>query len=296
MKRYLITGSNGLLGQKLIEQLSAQSEVEIHATGRGPNRLKNDDFTYYSVDLTQQHEVQKLVENVAPDVLIHGAAMTQVDYCETHREECRAANVDATKYLLEACSPETHFIFISTDFIFDGSHGPLTEEENPNPLNYYGKSKLEAEELVRKIPKWSIVRTILVYGVAQDMSRSNIVLWVKRSLEQEKAIRVVNDQWRTPTLAEDLASGTLLVAEKQATGVFNISGDELMTPYDIAMNTANHFKLNKALISPADAHSFKETAQRPPKTGFDISKARKILGYESHSFSEGLQLVDQQLQ
>ncbi|MEQ8243946.1 sugar nucleotide-binding protein, partial [Fulvivirga sp.] len=182
------------------------------------------------------------------------------------------------------------------DFIFDGSHGPLTEEEAPNPISYYGESKLAAEKLVieSKI-KWSIARTVLVYGIAHDMSRSNIVLWVKNSLEAGKAINVVNDQWRTPTLAEDLAMGCYLIASQSATGIYNISGEELMTPYDIAIKTAEYFQLNKSLISETDGSKFSQPAKRPPKTGFIIDKAKTKLGYSPKSFEEGLRVLASQL-
>ncbi len=187
-------------------------------------------------------------------------------------------------------------VHISTDFIFDGSHGPLDESAKPNPLSYYGASKLAAEEIIKKsMLDWTILRTVLVFGITKDMSRSNIVLWVKKSLEEGKTIQVVNDQWRTPTLAEDLAVGCLLAAKKKARGVFHVSGSEMMTPFDIAIRTAEFFKLDKSLIKPTDSTKFKQPAVRPLKTGFIIDKARKELGYRPHTFEQGLSMVSQQL-
>jgi dTDP-4-dehydrorhamnose reductase len=142
----------------------------------------------------------------------------------------------------------------------------------------------------------AILRTVLVYGVTKDMSRSNIVLWVKKSLEEGKTINVVNDQWRTPTLAEDLAMGCYLAAKNKAKGVYNISGDEMMTPHDIAIATATFFKLDKSLIKEANSSNFKQPAKRPAKTGFVIHKAEKELGYHPHTFVEGLAVVGSQLQ
>ncbi|MEQ9120340.1 NAD(P)-dependent oxidoreductase [Fulvivirga sp.] len=295
--RILITGSNGLLGQKLIKLL-CDEEVEVIATSRGSNRLPNDgQYQYESLDIVNQQQVLDVVSKYKPDVIINTAAMTNVDQCETEKEACWELNVNAVKYLIEACEVTgTHLLHISTDFIFDGSHGPLTEEEAPNPISYYGESKLAAEKLVieSKI-KWSIARTVLVYGIAHDMSRSNIVLWVKNSLEAGKAINVVNDQWRTPTLAEDLAMGCYLIASQSATGIYNISGEELMTPYDIAIKTAEYFQLNKSLISETDGSKFSQPAKRPPKTGFIIDKAKTKLGYSPKSFEEGLRVLASQL-
>jgi dTDP-4-dehydrorhamnose reductase len=127
------------------------------------------------------------------------------------------------------------------------------------------------------------------------MSRSNIVLWVKKNLEVKKAIRVVNDQWRTPTLAEDLAMGCYLAAVKKATGIFNISGKDFITPYHIAIKAADFFKLDKSLIQDVDSTIFKQPAKRPLKTGFIIDKAKKQLGYEPHSFEEGISIMASQL-
>ena len=136
---------------------------------------------------------------------------------------------------------------------------------------------------------------MLVYGVSEDMSRSNIVLWVKKSLEEGKQIQVVNDQWRTPTLAEDLAQACELALKKNATGIFHISGEEMMTPLDIARQTAQFFGLDASLIKPADSSTFTQPARRPPKTGFVITKAKTQLGYQPHSFTQGLALIRDQL-
>jgi dTDP-4-dehydrorhamnose reductase len=136
---------------------------------------------------------------------------------------------------------------------------------------------------------------MLVYGIAHDMSRSNIILWVKNSLEENKHIKVVNDQWRMPTLAEDLATGCILVAEKQEQGIFHISGKDMLTPYDIAIKTADFFHLDKTLIEEVDGSVFTQKAKRPPRTGFILDKAKRVLGYEPVSFEEGLKILDQQL-
>jgi dTDP-4-dehydrorhamnose reductase len=171
------------------------------------------------------------------------------------------------------------------------------ENEPAKPVNYYGESKLAAEELVKKSSTpWAILRTVLVYGITRDMSRSNIVLWVKSSLEQGKKINVVNDQFRTPTLAEDLAVGCYLAATKNAEGIYNISGKDFLSPYEIAIHTARFFELDETLINKADSTTFKQPAKRPLITGFNIEKARKELGYEPHSFIQGIGVIAKQLE
>ncbi|MBS1559363.1 MAG: SDR family oxidoreductase [Bacteroidetes bacterium] len=294
--KILVTGSNGLLGQKLIELISSKPAHHLIATAKAKSVFSHR-VEFYPMDVTSSIQIENVLATTRPEVVIHTAALTQVDQCESEKEKCWLNNVTAVEYLVKACQKiNAHLIHLSTDFIFDGSHGPLDENEKPNPLSYYGESKLAAEKIVQASTiSWSILRTVLVYGVTQDMSRSNIVWWVKKSLEDGKIINVVTDQWRTPTLAEDLATGCYLAALKKAKGIFNISGEEMMTPYDIAMATADFFKLNKSLIQRTDSTRFTQPAKRPAKTGFIIDKAKRELGYQPHSFKEGLSLLAGQL-
>lgn len=296
--KILLTGSNGLLGQKLVHLITSTGRHELIATARGENRLpKEESYKYLSMDITNEKEVMDVIETEQPDVIINTAAMTNVDECETDKENCWKLNVDAVQYLIAATKTTNAFLLhLSTDFIFDGEAGPYREEDTANPVSYYGESKLAAEKLLQESGvDWAIARTVLVYGIAHDMSRSNIILWVKKSLEDGKNINVVDDQWRSPTLAEDLAQGCLLIAEKKAKGIFNISGKDLMTPYEMAIQTADYFELDKALITKTDGSKFKQTAKRPPKTGFILDKAFNVLDYKPHSFKEGIGILAQQL-
>jgi dTDP-4-dehydrorhamnose reductase len=295
--KILVTGSNGLLGQKLTTLLNGQPAVYLIATARGNSTLPIEHGEFQTLDIANQEEVNTVIARSRPDVIIHTAAMTQVDPCELDHDACWKTNVTAVSYLIEAARRyNVHLVHVSTDFIFDGTQELMDETAVPNPVNFYGKSKLEGERLIQEsnIP-WCILRTVLVYGVTQDMSRSNIVTWVKSSLEQSKTINVVNDQWRTPTLAEDLASGCYLAATKRATGIFNISGKDYMSVHAMATRTAGFFGLDQSLIKETDSARFTQPARRPLKTGFILEKARRVLGYEPHSFEEGLSIVASQL-
>lgn len=297
--KILITGSNGLLGQKLVKLLTKEPDIQVIATARGEDRLpeRYGQHEYHSLDITDEEAVAEVFAKYTPDVVINTAAMTDVDQCEGEQELCWKLNVEAIKNIIHSCEAcGAHLIHCSTDFIFDGSHGPLDENEKPAPVNFYGKSKLAAEELIiNSNISWAIARTVLVYGIAHDMSRSNIILWVKKSLESGQEIHVVNDQWRTPTLAEDLAMGCYLLAKYQTQGIFNISGEDMLTPYEMAIKTADFFHLDKSLIHKTDASRFVQPAKRPQKTGFIIEKARRELGYAPHSFEEGLKVLDEQI-
>lgn len=295
--KILVTGANGLLGQKLCELLETYSDIQLIATAARPLTITLSRGEFHLMDITDQKVVNNIIAKSQPDVVINTAAMTQVDHCETQRDACWKANVTAVEYLVDACRKAgAHLVHVSTDFIFDGTREMLDEDEEPRPVNYYGESKLAGERVVQRSDiSWSILRTVLVYGITRDMSRSNIVLWVKKNLEDGKNIQVVNDQWRTPTLAEDLAMGCYLAAKKKARGIFNISGKDYLSAYDIAIRTADFFKLDKSLIRETDSTKFTQPAKRPPKTGFIIDKARKELGFEPRSFDEGLAILKHQL-
>lgn len=296
--KILITGSNGLLGQKLVHLLKNDPEVDLIATARGENRLNSKEaYRYRSMDISNLQNVLEVFEAEKPDAVIHTAAMTHVDVCEDDKEGCLKLNVEAVQYILAACSTYScHLTHLSTDFIFDGSKGPLTEEEEPRPVSFYGESKLRAEQLIQAstVPH-AILRTVLVYGVAENMSRSNIVLWAKGALEKGDPIKVVDDQYRTPTLAEDLAQGCSLAAKAKAQGVYNISGPDFYSIIDMVREIARFWKLDESLINPLSSAELNQTAARPPKTGFIIDKAINELGYKPHSFKEGLSLVDEQI-
>jgi len=295
--KILVTGANGLLGQKLIFLLSKQEGIEVIATGRGPARIDFGDIRYLNIDLASSMAVSEQLLKYAPTHIIHAAAMTQVDNCETDKDSCWLNNVVATENLIEAAKDLRAYIqYISTDFIFDGFDGPYKEEDHPNPINYYGRSKLQGEiSVLQSGLQYAIVRTVLVYGAGQDLSRSNLVLWVKNKLENGEKIRVVDDQWRNPTLVEDLAIASQSILLKGIHGIYNIAGKEYLTPFDIAIKTAEVFNLDKNLISPTNAIEFKEIATRPLKTGFDISKARENIGFEPVTLERGLQIVKDQI-
>jgi dTDP-4-dehydrorhamnose reductase len=306
-KTILITGSNGLLGQKLIYALLDRNKKSAYwniiATSKGENRVtEKAGYTYVPFDITNRNEVEFVFSEYKPDVVINTAAMTNVDACESDREGAKALNVDAVNYMIQTIEDarfnleECHFIHLSTDFVFDGENGPYKEEDIPNPLSYYAETKLEAEKLLEASKmKWAILRTIIVYGIVDGMSRSNIVLWAKGALEKKQNINVVDDQFRSPTLAEDLAEGCILCAEKGATGIFHVSGKDQMSILELVYRVADFWKLDKSFITPSKSETIKQPAKRPPRTGFIIDKAKKVLGYNPHSFEEGLAVLDKQL-
>ncbi|MDT8413319.1 MAG: SDR family oxidoreductase [Vicingaceae bacterium] len=296
--KILITGSNGLLGQKLVALLANKEGITLLATSKGATRISyTNGYQYQSLDITNEKEVAAIFNTFKPDNVINTAAMTNVDSCESLQKECWELNVTAVEYLIKYAElHQAHLIHLSTDFVFDGENGPYKESDQANPLSYYGKSKLAAEKLIKQAStKWSIVRTIIVYGVAENMSRSNIVLWAKQALEKGDPLTIVDDQFRSPTLAEDLAMGCWLIAEKQATGIFHLSGKDLMSIIELVYRVADFYGYNKKNVHPIKSNSLNQAAKRPPKTGFILDKAIRELGYNPCSFEEGLAIIDEQL-
>lgn len=298
MKTILVTGSNGLLGQKITEAVLSGKQFHLVATAKGLNRFKHQEgYQYAEMDITDAEQVRAVIEKFKPDAVIHTAALTNVDKCQAQQELADQLNVEAVKILTDICTlHDIQLVHLSTDFIFDGAAGPYDELAVPNPLSYYGGTKFEAEKVVSSSKcRWAILRTILVYGVISDQNRSNIVLWAKGALEKGTPIQVVNDHWRMPTLADDLADSCLLAVEKEATGFFNISGREMMSVSELVFRVAGFWGLDSTLITEVSSALLNESAKRPVKTGFIIDKAINELGYSPRSFAEGLALVDLQL-
>jgi dTDP-4-dehydrorhamnose reductase len=287
----LITGANGFLGYYLTGHL-LQKGFTVLATGKGNCRLPyadNSKFNYAAMDFTDPFAVHDVFEKYKPTVIIHAGAMSKPDECELNQWQCYTANVEATLTLLSnAEEHKSFFVFISTDFVFSGEEGMYQEEDVPSPVNFYGKSKLDAEDAVNEYSDgWCIVRTVLVYGKPAT-GKQNILTVVKEKLEKGEVYKVFDDQFRTPTYVEDLAKGIVTIIEKKATGIYHLSGKDFLTPYKMACLTADYLHLDKSLIVKAAAADFVQPAKRPPKTGFIINKAINELGYHPVSFEEGL--------
>lgn len=310
MKRILITGSNGLLGQKLVYALLKHKEMQLIATSKGENRVtEKEGYIYDSLDITDREQVQRIMLKYKPHAVINTAAMTNVDACESEKEECWKLNVAAVKNFVDLIEysgisadeasaeiQNCHFIHLSTDFVFDGERGPYKETDEPNPLSFYSKSKYESEiVLLQSKIKWTVIRTIIVYGIVDNMSRSNIVLWAKDSLEKGKQINVVDDQFRSPTLAEDLAEACISAAMKGAGGIYHVSGKDIMSILELVYRVSDFWNLDKSLVKPIKSSTLNQPAKRPPRTGFILTKAIKELDYKPHSFEEGLRILDEQL-
>lgn len=289
--KILITGSNGLLGQKIVK-LCVEQELDFYATSIGENRnsdCPND--KYMGVDIAQRVSVFELMKTIKPTHVIHTAAITNVDYCELNPEECQLVNVAGTENLVDAANEvKACFQFLSTDFVFDGQKGNYREEDEVNPLSVYARSKVVGENLVRNKSAfgWSIVRTIIVYGIGNNLSRSNLIVWAKNSLEKGTEMNIIDDQFRAPTYAEDLAKGCLNIIEKNELGIFHLCGPETMSIYEIVGRIAKYYKYNMSSVNRVSSATLNQPAKRPPKTGFDLAKAQSKISYSPMTIEESL--------
>jgi dTDP-4-dehydrorhamnose reductase len=285
----LVTGIHGLVGQYLFRILD-KWDGRVVITGKGANRLPDRGYFYEELDITDPVKVSSVFLRQQPDVVIHSAAMAQPDACELSQEEALLVNVTATNDLLEAAARRAaFFVYMSTDFIFSGDEGPYAEDDAPAPANFYGRTKLMAEEVVKRGScPWSIIRTGLVYGNAIVGTRPNVISWVRESLENHRPIKVVSDQLRTPTYAGDLAQAILMIAGKRAEGTWHIAGKDVLSPWEMAMSVVDYLKLDTTLITKVDASVFTQAATRPLRTPLMIDKAIRELNYRPVSFDEGM--------
>ncbi len=297
-EKVIVTGANGLLGQKLVNLLCGNRNYEVCALSKGKNRNNTKKgYTYFEVDLTDFDKLAQIVHNIKPTVILNAAAMTNVDECEDKKEECDLINVELVKHIVALSEQyKIYLVHISTDFIFDGKHGPYKEDDQPNPLNYYGLSKLKSEKILQDSSlKYAILRTVLVYGVVDNMTRSNLVLWLKESIESKKVITIIDDQFRMPTFVDDLAQACLSTIIKKVQGVYNVSSCELLSIYDMAIEIVKTFDLDVSYVKRISTQELNQKAKRPAVTGFDLTKSHKVLGLPLVTFAEGLQVFKNQL-
>lgn len=291
--KILITGSNGLLGQKLVKQLLKRN-VHFLATSNGENRNTDCPGDFYKMmDICDAQQVNEVVAAFHPTHIIHTAAMTNVDACELNPEACTAINVGGTKNVFQAAtSAGAHFQLLSTDFVFDGSKGNYSEKDPVNPLSIYAQSKVDAENLLLSGTyfNYSIVRTIIVYGAGINLSRSNLFLWAKDALPKGEPMNVVDDQFRAPTWADDLAWGCIRICELNETGIYHLSGPETYPIYEIVEKIAAFYGYETTGLNKIASKTLNQPAKRPPRTGFDLTKSRTKLNYRPKTIEETLHL------
>ncbi|WP_294631342.1 SDR family oxidoreductase [uncultured Bacteroides sp.] len=297
MKNILIIGANGFTGRQLLNDLSTQKQYNVFGCSLHPDILPTPEspanYHFIEADIRNEVTAKALFNEVHPEIVINCSALSVPDYCETHHEEAYLTNVTAVELLAHLCETyKSRFIHLSTDFVFDGKIDENTgqlymEEDVPAPVNYYGFTKWKSEEKVAEIcSNYAIARVEIVYGKALPGQHGNIVQLVMNRLKAGQEIRVVSNQWRTPTYVGDVSNGIQLLMENPTNGIFHICGDECMTIAEIAFQVAECMELDRSLICPVTTEEMREATPRPRFSGMSVKKARTILGYSPRKLKE----------
>ncbi len=293
MATFLITGCNGLLGQK-IAQIACKDwrilGIDLHESAVTPG------IQYRRLDITAKGAISGLIDEIRPDWVINTASVTNVDHCETAKGLAWQVNVNGAENVALACQKiGSKMIHISSDYVFDGNNGPYSEEDTTNPLSWYGKTKLEGEQITLScFPENIVLRTMVLYGYGPAV-RPNFVTWVINSLQAGKAIRVVADQWGNPTYADNLAEALVELCASGAAGLFHFAGGEFLSRWEMATEITQKFDLNAKLITPIATSELNQSAPRPLRSGLKTEKIEKLLGAKPLSFQEGLNRIAKQI-
>jgi len=290
--RVLLTGASSSPGFKTLIELAGRG-FEVYAVyNTNPVAFESDSVRALKLDLTDFGRVVEVFREVRPDAVVHMAALGDVDLCERDRGLAWRVNVDATRVLVKQASKSgSAFLYLSTDYVFDGERGMYREEDAPNPVNFYGLTKLVAEELVKTLDRSIVVRTSAIYGFG--MGRKNFGKYLVEALSSGQEVRALVDQWLSPTLNSLLAKAVVELLERELWGVYHVAG-ERVSRYDFALRLARRFGFDASLIKPARMEEMKWYARRPRDSSLDCSRARAMLRTEFHSLDYSLEVLHQE--
>jgi dTDP-4-dehydrorhamnose reductase len=285
--KLLITGASGLYGSKLA-QLALAKGIEVYSSDIQNLSVYGN---FVKLDISEKVQVEQAFKNIKPDVVVHAASLTDVDKCETNKELAWKVNVEGTKNIVEAAhSAGSFLIYISTDYVFSGQKGNYKETDKPDPINYYGLTKLKAEEIVQTQTEYFIARPSVIYGSTPAAGKVNFALWLIETLRKGERVKIVTDQWNTPTLNTNLADMTLEVAERRLTGIYHLCGATRVSRFEFAAKIAEAFDLNAGLIDKVLSSQFTWSAKRPTDSSLDTSEAQRTLHCKPLTMDKALQL------
>lgn len=286
--RLLITGASGLLGQK-VTQLSIEKGYDVYSTyNEHPAHLGNP----IKLDLTDQDQVLKTINTIKPDAIIHTAAYTNLDDCEINQDMAWAINAEATKNIAEASSKiSAHLTYVSTDYVFDGKKGSYTEQDSTNPISYYAFTKLKGEEFTKKYADtWCIARPSVIYGWGPKY-KLNFATWLITNLQQRKEVKVLTDQYVSPTLNTNLAEMLLEITERKISGILHTAGATRVSRHEFALKLADAFNLNTSLIKPAKISDMQWKAKRPKDSSLNVNKATALLNKKPLTLNQAFEVM-----
>jgi dTDP-4-dehydrorhamnose reductase len=272
--KLLITGASGLYGSKLA-QMALAKNIEVYSSAIQGLSVYG---SFVKLDISGKEQVEEAFKTIKPDVVVHAATLTDVDKCELNKELAWKVNVEGTRNIVEAAKNAGSFlVYISTDYVFSGDKGNYKETDKPGPINYYGLTKLKAEEIVQTQKEYFIGRPSVIYGSTPAAGKVNFALWLIETLRKGERVKIVTDQWNTPTLNTNLAEMTLEVIERRLTGIYHTCGATRVSRLEFAEQIAEAFGLDTGLIDKVPSSQFTWPAKRPMDSSLDTSKAQKTL-------------------
>lgn len=291
--KLLITGASGLYGSKLSE-IAVRKNHEVHA---GYSRDHPAYGSAVQFDVADKNRVKEVFKKIRPEVVVHAATLTDVDKCETDKELAWKINVEGTRNIAEAAKANHAFlVYISTDYVFNGEKGNYKENDAPDPVDYYGVTKLKAEELVQEITEeHCIARGSVIYGALPAAGKINFALWLINKLKGAEKPKLLTDQWNTPTLNTNMADMTLEIIERKLTGIYHTSGATRISRYDFAKQLAQTFNLNADLLTPSTMAEFSWPAKRPKDSSLDTEKAQQTLKNKPLEIRQALEQLKREL-
>jgi len=288
--KILITGANGMLGEKCTDILAEKHE--LLTTDLADKLTYSNAIPYAVLDITKSESVNRLFSEYQPELILNCAAYTNVDGAEKNKELAHGVNVDGVKNILAALSgTNAKIIHISTDYVFDGAQGPYRETDKPKPINYYGMTKFLSEEAIRhsSIP-WTIIRTNVLFGDS-NFQEASFVSWVLNKITNRETIRVVNDQFGNPTWADGLAMTINKIIDKQVSGLYHYAGSDYINRFEFALEIASIYSLDPTFIRSITTRTLGQMAPRPFKAGLITDLIRKETGVKIFSIKEALTIM-----
>ena len=296
--KVMIVGARSKTAEAIARVLNAETAWKFIMLSSGVNDVEHSGrLSLYPTNYTGTKEAKDIFLRELPDVVVNTAAMTNVDACEENRREAWQANVQWVEFLIRMCKiTDARLVQFSTDYIFDGARGPYTETDAPNPINYYGKTKLAGENVCRtaNIP-CAIIRTNVVYGFSA-YGHTDFVRWTVDRLREGKQFAVVTDQFSNPTLTDDLALITYRIIRNNSVGVFNAGGGEWLSRYEFARKIAQAFEYDPDHVQQCTTADLQQKAKRPLNGGLITLKTESATGVKPAIIEAGLITLRRQIQ
>ena len=286
--KLLITGASGLLGTKLCE-IALRKNHEVYSAYSQHRPLYG---TPVKLDILDLKAEQQILDKIKPQGVVHAAALTDVDKCEMEKELAWKTNVEATTNLVRLCKEhDAYLVYVSTDYVFDGEKGTYKEMDDPAPINHYGLTKLKGEEAVQTLDKYCIARGSVIYGSTPATGKTNFALWLLDKLRKKEEVKIITDQWNSPTLNVSMAEMILQILEKRVNGIFHLAGATRLSRYEFAEHLAETFDLDPKYIKPVQSEHIKWIAKRPKDSSLDVNKAKRTLAIKPLEIREALEIM-----